>query len=153
MAQAGAEPGREVVEPDLARFFLALGAVGDVTRAAKVAGVSAERAWGWCDQLPRPPWLTRRSEAANRLFDMACEALRQTGRVLGGETDGRGTSAVSLRELVMVAERFFAAALKLDREVGSDAERELEIDLGRWAEAQDSVGRPAAAPGAVDGAP
>jgi hypothetical protein len=133
---------------EMALFFLALGAVGEVTRAAELAGVAPERAWRWCDGLERPAWLTRRSEAANRLFAMACEALRQTGRLLRGEVDADGEPAVKvgLRELVMVAERFFGAALKLDREVGTDGEQELEIDLGRWAEAADSVGRPATAP-------
>lgn len=145
------DTGGSPLDAELARFFLALGAVGEVTRAAQLAGVSAERAWGWCDQLPRPGWLTRRAEAAQRLFAMACEALAQTGRLLRGETevDGSPVVQVSLRELVMVAERFFAAALKLDREVGTDVEPELQIDLGQWAEAADSVGRSAAASGAA----
>jgi hypothetical protein len=136
--------GEEGFDAELACFFLALGAVGDPTRAAELAGVSEERGWAWCDRLARPDWLTRRAEAAARLFDMACLALTETGRVLRGEGRDEAASAVSLRELVMVAERFFAAALRLDREVGSDAQGELGVDLGRWAEVADSVGRAAA---------
>ena len=130
-------------DPALARFFLALGAVGEVSRAAQLAGVDDEAAWAWLDQVPRPAWLTRRTEAATRMFDLACEALAQTQRVLRGETDesGEPTVKVGLRELVMVAERFFAAALKLDREVGTDADPELSLDLGAWAQAADRLGR------------
>ena len=140
-------------DPAVARFFLALGAVGEVGRAAQLAGVDEAVAWGWLDEMPRPAWLTRRAEAATRMFDLACEALAQTQRVLRGEVDDSGepTVKVGLRELVMVAERFFAAALKLDREVGTDADPELSIDLGAWAQAADRVGRTPASSGAVGG--
>ncbi|MBI5832244.1 MAG: hypothetical protein HZB16_08050 [Armatimonadetes bacterium] len=152
-AESRPRRGREAFDPSVARFFLALGAVGEVSRAAQLAGVDEDTAWGWLDQIPRPAWLTRRAEAATRMFDLACEALAQTQRVLRGETDecGEPTVKVGLRELVMVAERFFAAALKLDREVGTDADPELSIDLGAWAQAADRLGRAPAPSGAAGG--
>jgi len=150
---SASDGGVDAFDPALARFFLAMGAVGEVSRAAQLAGVAESTAWAWLDQVPRPTWLTRRTEAATRMFDLACEALAQTQRVLRGEVDeaGEPTVKVGLRELVMVAERFFAAALKLDREVGTDADPELSIDLGAWAQAADRLGRTPAPSGATGG--
>lgn len=137
--RAASAPGSNTLDPDAARFLLALGQTGEVRRAARLAEVDEARAWAWAAAVPRPPWLTRRSEAAARLFATACVALERTRATLdGAPTEDQPT----LRELVMVAERFFAAALRLDREVAADADTDTPLDLGDWAQIADSLDRP-----------
>ncbi len=128
-----------------ARFYLALGAVGYLRPAAELAGVSLEQARAWVEGLERPAWTTRRSEAALRLFAVATEALELARQALRGEAAERP----GLRELVMVAERFYAAALRLDKDVAADGDGAWELDLGGWSAAA-AVG--AATAGAASGA-
>lgn len=124
----------------MARFFLALGAVGEVGRAAELAAVDPDRALAWVEGIERPVWLTRRSEAARRLFQIADEALEGVRRQLRGEVADE--SSPPLRELVNVAERFYSAALKLDNRVGADGPTQFEVDLDGWASQEDPVDDP-----------
>lgn len=137
----------EPVDPEVARFFLALGAVGEPTRAAELAGVEPDRARGWLAGIERPAWMIRRGEAARHLFQLAGEALAQVRRALRGDED---RPAVPLRELVSLAERFFAAAVKLDSSVGADGQEPFYFDLDGWTAEACPVDDPQAAREAVD---
>ena len=146
--------GTRKVDPEVARFFMALGAVGYIRPAAELAGVDLERAWEWVAGIERPSWTTRRAEAAIRLFTVATEALDRTRRLLtGSEVDDDG--GPGLRDLVMVAERFYTAALKLDKDVAADGARDWELELATGTAGQaspSSAAEPAdTAPGAADG--
>ncbi len=162
MARQAAEPGTERLDADAARFFLALGAVGYLAPAAELAGVDLADARRLAAGLPRPTWTARRREAAAQLFAVATEALAQvTARLRGGASGGETTDAdtgsvagsgLSLRELVLVAEHFYAAALRLDKDVAADGHQDLGLDLDGWSSEPDAPARPAApAPGAVGG--
>jgi hypothetical protein len=86
--------------------------------------------------VPRPDWLARRQQAATHLFCVATEALEGARKLLrdaeGADLDDPARKAVGLRELVMVAERFYAAALKLDKDVASHDDSDAALDLGLW---------------------
>lgn len=156
MARQAAEPGTERLDADAARFFLALGAVGYLAPAAELAGVDLAVARRLAAGLPRPTWTARRREAAAQLFAVATEALAQvTARLRGGASGGETTDSdagLSVRELVLVAERFYAAALRLDKDVAADGHQDLGLDLDGWSSEPDAPARPAApAPGAVGG--
>jgi hypothetical protein len=138
------------VDPEQARFFLALGAVGEPLRAAELAGVSPDRARAWLVGVERPAWMQRRSEAARQLFQLAGEALAQVRRALRGEVDPEAPGP-PLRELVSVAERFFSAALKLDSSVGADGQARFYFELDGWTADTCPVGGAGAAPDPVAG--
>lgn len=145
MARKSGEP----MAADQARFYLALGAVGYVRPAAELAEVPLEQAWRWVEGLERPPWTCRRAEAAIHLFAVATEALERVRRLICGEEPEPG--ATGLRDWVMVAERFYRAALQLDKDVAADGQGSLELDLDGWSAGPAERARPAAsAPGAED---
>ncbi len=132
--------GARPVDPEVARFFMALGAVGYIRPAAELAGVDLARAWEWVEGVERPNWATRRAEAAIRLFTVATEALDRARRLLTAD-EGAADGGPGLRDLVMVAERFYTAALRLDKDVAADEARVWELDLAAG---------PAAAPSGSD---
>lgn len=145
MANKCSQPDR--LAADQARFFMALGAVGYVVRAAELAEVDVAAARRWVEGVERPVWTTRRSEAAAQLFAVATEALARARGLLRGELEA---APVGLREAVMVAERFFAAALKLDKDVAADGEGSLALELDGWASTPaEPAGHPAPASGAT----
>ena len=119
------------------RFLLALGAVGYVDAAAEMAGVELPTAWAWATAVERPPWVSRRREAARVLFTVGVEALvKVLGRLRSapeaGETAKEGTSGGGLRELMMVAERCLALALRLDKDVAADDDGQVQPALDTW---------------------
>lgn len=124
------------VNPEQARFFMALGAVGYVKPAAELAEVELDQAWDWVEGLPRPAWTARRNEAAVRLFAIASTAVDQILRLLT-EPPGDTTGQVPLRDLVLIAERFFTAALRLDKDVAGDDDT-LRLDLEQWSSPADA---------------
>lgn len=142
------------VDPEQARFFIALGAVGFVRPAAELANVDIRRAELWAEAVPRPDWLARRQQAATHLFCVATEALEGARKLLreaeGADLEDPARKAVGLRELVMVAERFYAAALKLDKDVASHDDSGAALDLGLWRSTSGEAESAAAASGAGD---
>lgn len=145
---------RSRVDVEQARFFIALGAVGFVRPAAELAGVDIRRAEMWAEAVPRPDWLARRQQAATHLFCVATEALEGARKLLreaeGAAADEPARQAVGLRELVMVAERFYAAALKLDKDVAAHDDSDAALDLGLWRSTSGQAELAASASGAGD---
>ncbi|MCC7494864.1 MAG: hypothetical protein IT204_21115 [Fimbriimonadaceae bacterium] len=143
---AGASAGRLTAEQ--ARFYLALGAVGYVQPAAELAEVTLSEAWAWALAVERPSWANRRGEAAMRLFGLATSAAELVRVLLHSPEAVPGPR---LRELVHVAERFYAAALRLDKDVASDGQAAWQLDLDGWAAGADvASGAAATASGAGD---
>lgn len=108
-------------DPDLARFFLALGMTGEPASAATLAGLEPERANAVLAEFERPAWLTPRAATARRLFETGTEALNKLRERVGVHDGSADGDDLSLRDLLSVVERCFATAFRLDDQVaGAD---------------------------------